>query len=97
MRRFGLPLRTVIGTATVGAAIYGLSGTLGYVPAGWGQAGLPATALGFVYLRALLVMGLTQLVPSPLGVRLAGRVSERGPTVLFALLLLAAAFVIAMT
>ena len=36
LRRFSIPLRTVIGTSTMGAALYSAFGTLGHMSAGWG-------------------------------------------------------------
>jgi uncharacterized membrane protein YfcA len=74
--RFAIPLRTVIGTSTVGAALYSAFGTLGHMSAGWGAAELPAWSLGYVYLPALAVMAGASAVCAPLGVRLAGRIDE---------------------
>ncbi len=93
--RFALPLRTVIGTSTFGAALYCVFGTLGYVSAGWTWEGLPPWSLGFVYLPAFAVMSAAGAVCGPLGVRLAGRVSEEWLRRLLAVFLLCAAVVIA--
>ena len=74
--RFGLPLRTVIGTSTGAAALYSLFGSCGYIASGWRAAGLPPYALGYVYLPALLPMTLAVSVCAPLGVKLASFFSE---------------------
>ena len=76
LSRFSLPLREVIGTSTVAAAIYSLFGTLGYISAGLGTENPPAWSLGFVYLPAFAIMSVVGVVTGPLGVRLAGSLSE---------------------
>ncbi len=95
LSRFALPLRTVVGTSTFGAALYCVFGTLGYVSAGWGWEGLPPWSLGFVYLPAFAVMSAASAICGPLGVRLAGRVSDDLLRRLLAAFLLGAAVVIA--
>jgi uncharacterized membrane protein YfcA len=95
LSRFSLPLRTIIGTSTFGAALYCVFGTVGYVSAGWGWDELPAWSLGFVYLPAFAVMSAAGAVCGPWGVRLAGRVSEGFLRRLLAVFLLGAAAVIA--
>lgn len=95
LSRFALPLRTVIGTSTVGAAFYSAFGMCGYVSAGWGVAALPAWSLGFVYLPAFAVMSVAGALCAPLGVRLARHVNDDLLRRVLALFLLAAAMVIA--
>lgn len=91
LTRFTLSLRTIIGTSTAAAAVYGVCGAIGYVSAGWSAAGLPPQTLGYVYLPAFAVMAITAVVATPLGVRLAGRVNEQVLRRLFAVFLLLAA------
>lgn len=93
--RFAVPLRTVIGTSTVGAALYSAFGTLGYVSAGWAAADLPPFSLGYVYLPALAVMAAAGALCAPLGVRLAGRMNDRLLKNVLAVVILCAAVVIA--
>ncbi len=95
LSRFAIPLRTVIGTSTVGAALYSAFGTLGHISAGWTMADPPPWSLGYVYLPALAVMAVAGAVCAPLGVRLAGRMSDRLLRNLLALVILCAALVIA--
>lgn len=93
--RFAVPLRTVIGTSTVGAALYSAFGTLGYVSAGWATADLPPLSLGYVYLPALAVMAVAGAMFAPLGVRLAGHINDRLLKNVLAVVILCAALVIA--
>lgn len=93
--RFRIPLGTVIGTSTVGAALYSAFGTLGHMSAGWGASGLPSWSLGYVYLPALAVMAGASAVCGPLGVRLAGRIDEGHLKRALGVLILGAALVIA--
>jgi uncharacterized protein len=95
LSRFALPLRTVIGTSTVGAAFYSVFGMCGYISAGWGTAALPPWSLGFVYLPAFAVMSAAGALCAPLGVRLAGHVNDNLLRRVLALFLLGAAVVIA--
>lgn len=96
LSRFELPLRRVIGTSTVAAAFYCMFGIVGYISSGWGQEGLPAWSLGFVYLPAFGLMSLVGALCAPLGVRLAGRVSDSVLRRLVAIVLLTAAIAIAL-
>jgi uncharacterized protein len=93
--RFSIPLRTIIGTSTVGAALYSAFGTLGYVSAGWSMVDPPAWSLGYVYLPALAVMAVAGAACAPLGVRLAGRMNDALLKKVLALVILCAAVVIA--
>ncbi len=95
LTRFSLPLRTIIGTSTAGAAIYSTFGSIGYVSAGWFVTDLPEGALGYVYLPAFAIMAITASLFTPLGVRLARYVNERALRRLFAVFLLLAALAIA--
>ena len=95
LSRFAIPLRTVIGTSTLGAALYSAFGTLGHVSAGWNMADPPPWSLGYVYLPALAVMAVAGAVCAPLGVRLAARMNDRLLRNLLAVVILCAALVIA--
>jgi uncharacterized membrane protein YfcA len=95
LSRFAIPIRTVIGTSTVGAALYAAFGTLGHVSAGWTMADPPAWSIGFVYLPALAVMAVAGAVFAPLGVRLAGHMNDRLLKNVLAVVILCAALVIA--
>ena len=94
LSRFAIPLRTVIGTSTVGAALYSAFGTLGHISAGWTMADPPPWSLGYVYLPALAVLAVAGAVCAPLGVRLAGRMNDRLLKNVLAVVILVAALVI---
>lgn len=94
LTRFALSLRTIIGTSTAAAAVYGVCGATGYVSAGWSVENLPPQTLGFVYLPAFAIMAVTAVVVTPLGVRLAGRFNEQALRRLFAAFLIIAAVAI---
>jgi uncharacterized membrane protein YfcA len=95
LARFAIPLRTVIGTSTVGAALYSAFGTLGHISAGWTMADPPPWSLGYVYLPALAVMAVSGAICAPLGVRLAGRMNDRLLKKILAVVILVAAVIIA--
>lgn len=95
LSRFAIPLRTIIGTSTVGAALYSAFGTLGHISAGWNMVDPPSWSLGYVYLPAVAVMAVAGAVCAPLGVRLAGRMNDRLLRILLAVVILCAALVIA--
>lgn len=62
-----------IGTSAAVGLPIAIGGTLGYVWNGWGNPGLPAGSLGFVYLPALGVILIASVLMAPLGARLAHR------------------------
>ncbi len=95
LSRFDIPLRTVIGTSTVGAALYSAFGTLGYVTAGWAASVPVPWSLGYVYLPALAIMAVAGALGAPLGVRLAGRMNDRLLKKVLAVVILCAASIIA--
>jgi len=66
-------LPQAIGTSAAVGLPIALAGTLGYAINGWGIAGLPSAALGFVYLPALALMAPFSILLAPLGARLAHR------------------------
>jgi uncharacterized membrane protein YfcA len=69
----GVPVRTAIGTGAALGLPVALLGTAGYVAGGWQVTGLPAGALGFVLLPALLPVVLASMLVAPYGARLAHR------------------------
>ena len=66
-------LPKAIGTSAAVGLPIALAGALGYVLNGWGTPGLPGTALGFVYLPALLLMAPFSMLLAPVGAKLAHR------------------------
>jgi uncharacterized membrane protein YfcA len=64
-----------------------VAGTLGYVIAGWSLRDMPAGALGFIYLPALVVISIASVVTAPFGARTAHRMDMRQLKRVFACLL----------
>ncbi|PZX13741.1 putative membrane protein YfcA [Palleronia aestuarii] len=80
--------RAVATSAGVGVLI-AIPGTIGYVLAGWGKAGLPHDAFGFVSVGALVLTMPTAILTTRRGARLAHRLSREVLQRLFGLFLLA--------
>jgi uncharacterized protein len=63
------------------------AGTIGYVIAGWSLRDMPAGAVGFIYLPALLIISSASVLTAPLGARTAHRMDMRQLKRVFAALL----------
>jgi len=87
-----VPVHRAIGTSAALGLPIAFFGTLGYIWNGWGEAGLPAWSLGYVYLPALALVMAGSVVSAPVGARLAHRLPVATLKRLFAgiLVLLAA-------
>lgn len=81
-----------IGTSSAIGLPIALSGAAGYAIAGWGQTGLPAGNLGYIYLPAVAGTALASVVSAPLGARVTHALPPATVQKIFAavLLLLAA-------
>lgn len=66
-----VPLREAVGTSAAGGLPIALAGATSFAIAGWGTAGLPAGATGYVYWPAFLALAPTTVLFAPLGARLA--------------------------
>jgi uncharacterized membrane protein YfcA len=86
-----VPLRRAIGTAAAVGLPIAVAGTAGYVLQGLRIAGLPAAALGYVYLPALGLVVVTSMLAAPLGARVAHSVPVRRLRIVFAVVLYALA------
>jgi len=73
----GMPVRNAVGTSAAVGFPIALSGTLGFVWAGRGAAGLPPLTLGYVSGPALAGIVVASVLCAPLGARLAHAVPER--------------------
>lgn len=81
-------IQAAIGTSAAVGLPIALSGSIGYVLNGWGLAGLPDKAFGFVYWPAMLMMAAASLLTAPLGARLAHRLPVSVLKKMFAALVL---------
>lgn len=66
-------MQNAIGTSAAIGLPIALAGALGYLINGWGTGGLPDWSFGFVYLPALLLIGVVSTLTAPVGARLAHR------------------------
>lgn len=83
----GLPPVEVVGTAAAIGLPIALSGTVGYVVAGFGAADLPPLSLGYVVLPAFGGIVVASTLFAPLGARLAHKLRPTTLRRLFAVLL----------
>jgi uncharacterized membrane protein YfcA len=89
MTLYGRPIHQAVATASGVGVLIAVPGTLGYVWAGWGEAGLPPFSLGYVNLLAIaIVMPLSYFV-APIGVRIAHALSKRQLETSFGIFVLA--------
>jgi uncharacterized protein len=82
----GVPLIQAIGTASLIGLPIALSGSVGFMIAGFGAEGLPAWSVGFVYLPALAGVVAAGVFSAPLGAAVAHRTPTRWLKRIFALL-----------
>lgn len=88
LSNYGFDIRRAVGTAAAIGFIIAIPGTLGYIVAGWGVAGLPPYSFGYFNgLAALALVPLT-MATAPLGARLAHSVPRRSLQIFFACFLL---------
>ncbi len=92
---FNVPVLRAAATASTLGVPVALFGTLGYVWAGWHQAGLPAATAGFVHLPAAGAIIAMSVFAAPAGVALAHRIPATTLKRVFAVLLMAAAIRVA--
>jgi uncharacterized membrane protein YfcA len=71
LTRCNVRMQTAVATSAAIGIPIAFAASAGYVIAGWGKAGLPAHAIGYVYLPALVVIALATTLLAPLGARMA--------------------------
>ncbi len=71
MTRCNVALRTAVATSAAIGIPVAIAATIGFMLAGWGKAGLPSWAVGYVYLPALLGIVVTSTLLAPVGARAA--------------------------
>lgn len=80
----GYALRQSVGTAAAGGIPIAWAGALGYVIAGWQQAGVPEPALGYVSGSAFAGLAVASTLMAPFGARLAHHLTPRKLQLAFA-------------
>jgi uncharacterized membrane protein YfcA len=83
-------LHAVATAAAIGFPI-AIAGTVGYVATGWGDPLLPARAVGYVYVPALIGVSLASMALAPLGAKAAHSLPTRRLKQAFAVLLMISA------
>ncbi|MBC7155403.1 MAG: sulfite exporter TauE/SafE family protein [Rhodobacteraceae bacterium] len=83
----GRAIHPAVATSAGVGVLISVPGTVGYVLAGWGRAGLPPDAIGFVSLLGVALFVPATLLTAPLGVRMAHALPRRRMEVLFGLFL----------
>lgn len=71
------PIHNAVATSAALGVLISIPGAAGYVIAGWGKAGLPADALGYVSLLAFALLVPTTLPTTGLGVKIAHSLTKR--------------------
>ncbi|MDR1946837.1 MAG: sulfite exporter TauE/SafE family protein [Desulfovibrio sp.] len=84
-------IHNAIGTSAAIGFPIAMAGAAGYAAGGMGIEGMPGPHLGFIYLPALLGIGLASICTAPLGVRLAHKLPVPTLKKFFACLLFAMA------
>lgn len=74
---FGTDIRRAVGTASAIGFVIAIPGTLGYIIAGWGAAGLPPGSLGFVNLIAFAAIVPLSMFAAPFGARAAHTIPRK--------------------
>lgn len=86
---FGATMHAAVGTsAAIGVAI-AISGTLGFIISGWGEAGLPPFSVGYINLVALVLVAILAAVFAPMGAAIAHRLDQKTLKYVFAAFLVA--------
>lgn len=99
MTLYGRPMHQAVATSSGVGALIAVPGTIGFIIAGWGVAGLPPLSLGYVNLMGVALIVPITLVTAPLGVRMAHALPKRRLEILFGifLILVAARFIVSLT
>lgn len=69
----GRPIRVAVGSAAAIGVVVALCGTAGFIYQGWGQAGFPPDAAGYVLVHSALMIAVASTPAAFYGARLAHR------------------------
>jgi uncharacterized protein len=83
----GRSIHKAVATAAGFGAAIGIPGALGFILSGWGRTDLPPLSLGYVNLAGFALISTAAALTTPLGARLAHRLSKDMLGRVFALLL----------
>jgi len=83
----GIRIHQAVATSAALGFPIALAGTLANIVYGWGEPGLPAYSLGFIYVPALLIIVAASVVMAPIGARTAHKMPVRQLQRVFAVIL----------
>ena len=84
MTLYGRPIHQAVGTSSGFGPMIAIPGTLGFIWAGWGVAGVPPGSLGYVSFLSAAIIVPVSVLAAPLGVRMAHGISRRKLELFFA-------------
>jgi len=84
MTLYGRPIHQAVGTSSGFGPMIAIPGTLGFIWAGWGVAGVPPGSLGYVSVLSVAIIVPVSVLAAPLGVRMAHGISRRKLELFFA-------------
>ncbi|MDH3668145.1 MAG: sulfite exporter TauE/SafE family protein [Paracoccaceae bacterium] len=84
MTLYGRPIHQAVATSSGFGPMIAIPGTIGFIWAGWGAAGLPPGSLGYVSLLSAVIIVPVSVLAAPWGVRLAHGISRRTLELAFA-------------
>jgi uncharacterized membrane protein YfcA len=87
LRLFGRPIERAVATSSGIGTLVSIPGTLGFVWAGWGAAGMPPLTLGYVNLVGIAALVPASVLAAPWGVLAAHGVPRRALEIALAALL----------
>ena len=82
-----VPIHNAVATSAALGFPIAFAGAVGYIWAGWSVPDLPAGALGFIYVPALLTIAAASVLTAPLGARAAHRLDVAQLQRVFAVML----------
>ena len=83
----GIRIHQAVATSAALGFPIALAGTLANIVYGWGEPGLPAYSLGFIYVPALLIIVAASVIMAPIGARTAHKMPVRQLQRVFAVIL----------
>lgn len=83
-----VPMRNAIATSAACSLPVAVSGTLGFIIAGWGIPNLPEYSTGFIYWPAFLGIGIASFFTAPLGAKMTHKLPVQRLKKIFGLLLI---------
>lgn len=87
MTRCNVKIHNAVATSAALGFPIALAGTFANIVYGWGEPGLPAYSLGFIYLPALALIVVASMTMAPVGARMAHRMPVRKLQRVFAIIL----------